>query len=591
MFLIKYTETLDHDIDDIDTVISLYQTHERLITENLIKVVLPSFKKIDFFEKHRPQEISLEDFIRKAIPYFRYEEYSFGEILYNIGDEKQKLFIVLEGSAMEFVPIKKEHLVVQQCSTPVNQKSKRPARQIEIWELVMRMQYHNPLYWKGGQVQFQQNEIYKVGQHFGDLSNEENAKETVIASSQLLCISMKKSDYKLLFGRELAQTRKNLDFFKNLFHNVSENKLLQFINFTKQISFEPKYQLWQKGDEPKFMIFVIDGLVETYHHENINIGKSLIRRSKISIRTQSTGCLVGAEEIIQKSQTREYSCQCISKTEAFLIRKEQLAILTQKFYEIFRQMNVLLSKNIQLTTERKREIYKNTPLENSRRLSLQNTNSQPNPAENNCIENYYCTPRKITQDKIRSSIKGALNLKEIVKENQQMSKSQQNLANTIYPIENQEHFEIMLRFLSNGSQNQNAQIKNPLQFQNCLDKIKKKIYSKKFNSQKKFLFSPQIQVSKLNCEDPNSQPVSPMPLDNATLRKRLQSRCFENNSNNKSTTTQIFSARQSQIDFEPHQNEDTKSCAQFRNFFQITKPLFFVKSKDDRLLSQQTDRK
>lgn len=109
MFLIKYTETLDHDIDDIDTVISLYQTHERLITENLIKIVLPSFKKIDFFEKHRPQEISLEDFIRKAIPYFRYEEYSFGEILYNIGDEKQKLFIVLEGSAMEFVPIKKEH--------------------------------------------------------------------------------------------------------------------------------------------------------------------------------------------------------------------------------------------------------------------------------------------------------------------------------------------------------------------------------------------------------------------------------------------------------------------------------------------------
>lgn len=33
------------------------------------------------------------------------------------------------------------------------------------------------------------------------------------------------------------------------------------------------------------MIFVIDGLVETYHYENINIGKSLIRRSKISIRT------------------------------------------------------------------------------------------------------------------------------------------------------------------------------------------------------------------------------------------------------------------------------------------------------------------
>lgn len=46
------------------------------------------------------------------------------------------------------------------------------------------------------------------------------------------------------------------------------------------------------------MIFVIEGLVETYHYENINIGKSLIRRSKISIRTQSTGCLVGAEEII-----------------------------------------------------------------------------------------------------------------------------------------------------------------------------------------------------------------------------------------------------------------------------------------------------
>ncbi|CAD8164445.1 unnamed protein product [Paramecium pentaurelia] len=591
MFLIKYTETLDHDIDDIDTVISLYQTHERLITENLIKIVLPSFKKIDFFEKHRPQEISLEDFIRKAIPYFRYEEYSFGEILYNIGDEKQKLFIILEGSAMEFIPIKKEHLIVQQCSTPVNQKSKRAARQIEIWELVMRMQYHNPLYWKGGQVQFQQNETYKVGQHFGDLSNDENAKETVIASSQLLCISMKKSDYKLLFGRELAQTRKNLDFFKNLFHNVSENKLLQFINFTKQTSYEPKQQLWQKGDEPKYMIFVIDGLVETYHYENINIGKSLIRRQKISIRTQSTGCLVGAEEIIQKVSNREYCCQCISKTEAFLIRKEQLAIFTQKFYDIFRQMNLILSKNIQLTTERKKEIYKNNPSRDCRRLSLQNTPDQQISTENYFTENYFCTPRKQTQDKIRSSIKGALNLKEIVKENQQMSKSQSNFANTIYPIENQEHYEIMLRFISNAPSNQNTQIQNSGQFQHCLDKIKKKVYSKKFNSQKKFILSPQIQVSKINCQDVNSQPVSPMPLDNAILRKKLQSRCFENNSNNKSTTTQIFSARQSQIDFETHQIEDTKSCAQFQNFFQITKPLFFVKSRDDRLLSQQTDRK
>lgn len=37
MFLIKFTETLDHDLDDIDTVIHLYSTHERLITENLIK--------------------------------------------------------------------------------------------------------------------------------------------------------------------------------------------------------------------------------------------------------------------------------------------------------------------------------------------------------------------------------------------------------------------------------------------------------------------------------------------------------------------------------------------------------------------------
>ena len=75
MFLIKYTEALDHDIE---TTINLYQTHKRLITENLINVVLPSFRKIEFFDKHRPKEISLEDFLWKAIPYFRYEEYSFG---------------------------------------------------------------------------------------------------------------------------------------------------------------------------------------------------------------------------------------------------------------------------------------------------------------------------------------------------------------------------------------------------------------------------------------------------------------------------------------------------------------------------------
>lgn len=48
----------------------------------------------------------LEEFVRKAIPYFRYEEHSFGDILYNLGDEIDKMYIILDGSAMEFLPKK-----------------------------------------------------------------------------------------------------------------------------------------------------------------------------------------------------------------------------------------------------------------------------------------------------------------------------------------------------------------------------------------------------------------------------------------------------------------------------------------------------
>jgi hypothetical protein len=34
----------------------------------------------------------------------------------------------------------------------------------------------------------------------------------------------------MIFGRELPETRRNLDFFLNIFDYVSENKLLQLIN-------------------------------------------------------------------------------------------------------------------------------------------------------------------------------------------------------------------------------------------------------------------------------------------------------------------------------------------------------------------------
>lgn len=85
--------------------------------------MVPTFKKIHFFEKFCPNDIALEDFVRKAIPYFRYEEHSFGDILYNLGDEIDKMYIILDGSAMEFLPKKGNQAII--CNTPLNAHAKR----------------------------------------------------------------------------------------------------------------------------------------------------------------------------------------------------------------------------------------------------------------------------------------------------------------------------------------------------------------------------------------------------------------------------------------------------------------------------------
>jgi CRP-like cAMP-binding protein len=65
---------------------------------------------VAFFQKVCPEDCPINDFIRNALPFFRYESSSRGQPIFHYGDPAERFYVILRGRLGVYVRRDEEHI-------------------------------------------------------------------------------------------------------------------------------------------------------------------------------------------------------------------------------------------------------------------------------------------------------------------------------------------------------------------------------------------------------------------------------------------------------------------------------------------------
>ncbi|CAK57058.1 unnamed protein product (macronuclear) [Paramecium tetraurelia] len=340
--------------ENLKIPLNLYRSYTRITQQSLLEEIAPMMSQIEFLKKNCPEGTKIEEFAAQACSYFKYEQFSKGQIVFNYGEYGDKVYLILLGEVGVFISKSQEEIandrdVIETYKSNMNpfeeevldyealfKKKKRPQDlQMELLLASQRNPFEiNNMYFKDGICLYKKVFQFYSGQAFGDMalsSDKPRTASILVLSDELHVLTMNRQDFKSVGERSIKEKNQTFEYF------LINLLLPSLFNIFKKLNLPHKPFLWKEGDEPKFFLLIVRGRVEIYRsydedtlHGKIkepSIFQSKIKpKKKVTLSQLSDNSFVGEAELIDNNPVRLYSCMTSDNTLAYYMERKIILI-------------------------------------------------------------------------------------------------------------------------------------------------------------------------------------------------------------------------------------------------------------------------
>ncbi|CAK85180.1 unnamed protein product (macronuclear) [Paramecium tetraurelia] len=337
-----------------------YFTNPSVQTSELIE----SLMHIQFLKNNCPEGMQLHDFVMQAAKYVKFETFSFGQIIFNYGEFGDKMYIILKGQAGVYVPKSKDDI-----EDELNLLNSKKSKKLLFQDDALFENRNNQNYYQNGIYLYHKVFQYFSGQCFGDValtSDKPRSASLLVISEVLHCISINRQQYKQMCEKAIQEQNKTMELYQRILHGISQFSISKFIQNLRPISFVSQSILWEKGQEPQYLLIIMRGRVELY----VNLDDSQVIQNKTASRaftiklkrvvlSQITnGHFVGQEELLEDIPQRKYNCQCVDNTEAYIMEAETFKKIRKNFPDIMNLLKNITTQNKNYVDQRLASVVK-----------------------------------------------------------------------------------------------------------------------------------------------------------------------------------------------------------------------------------------
>ncbi|CAD8135659.1 unnamed protein product [Paramecium pentaurelia] len=326
--------------------------------------LIESLMHIQFLKNNCPEGMQLHDFVIQAAKYVKFETFSFGHIIFNYGEFGDKMYIILKGQAGVYVPKSKDDIENEQ-----NLQNIKKSKKMLIQDDALFENRNNQNYYQNGIYLYHKVFQYFSGQCFGDValtSDKPRSASLLVISEVMYCISINRQQYKQMCEKAIQEQNKTMELYQRILHGISQFSISKFIQNLRPISFVSQSILWEKGQEPQYLLIIMRGRVEIYINlddsqilQNKTIpGLFTIKLKRVVLSQITNGHFVGQEELLEDIPQRKYNCQCVDNTEALFIEAEAFKKIRKNFPDIINLLKNITTQNKNYINQRLTTVVK-----------------------------------------------------------------------------------------------------------------------------------------------------------------------------------------------------------------------------------------
>ncbi|CAD8087745.1 unnamed protein product [Paramecium primaurelia] len=469
------TKEVHNDIDDEITskelmyapVIQIYKDYQNM-TEMQIDSISGIMQNIEIFKTWCPETSTLFEFTRLISQNLQYEKYQKYNAVFNLGDQGDKFYIILTGTAavyikrqqqqieteeQEILPKIQQYLDKMQLNSiqeielesrysfyeKLIKKQTKPLKQIESELLLLNTGNFDMYFTIYGICKFQQISQLHSGQYFGDmaLTTDKPRAASIITITDIQVLTLNKSNFKKIFEKQIKSQQEKIEYFLKMFPSMTKFKISKLIMYFSQYKYPPNYKIWKQNDFVDGFFLLKEGEIllqktidfHPYLKQEQNqliIEPKKEKTSQIDIVTLANltdGCFIGETEIYLQNDKRDYTVKTVTQCNVYVLNLDNYLIIKRQFPEFINPLSLLSQKNLNLYKKRLNEIIQ------TKVLNL-NFNKKE---DNNVIERRYLNdieinqqPKLIKSSKIsspilRSSIHPKMTKQQMVEQNQSIA--------------------------------------------------------------------------------------------------------------------------------------------------------------------------
>ncbi|CAD8099104.1 unnamed protein product [Paramecium primaurelia] len=440
--------------ENLKIPLNLFRSYTRITQQSLLEEIAPMMSQIEFLKKNCPEGTKIEEFAAQACSYFKYEQFSKGQIVFNYGEYGDKVYLILLGEVGVFVSKSQEEIandreVIETYKSNMNPfeeeildyetifKKKKRAQDLQM-ELLLASQKNpfeiNNMYFKDGICLYKKVFQFYSGQAFGDMalsSDKPRTASILVLSDELHVLTMNRLDFKSVGERSIKEKNQTFEYFLSIFVGVSKFIVTKFIQYFQKIEFAPQTILWKEGDEPKFFLLIVRGRVEIYRSYNEDalhgkikepsIFQSKIKpKKKVTLSQLSDNSFVGEAELIDNIPVRLYSCMTSDNTLAYYMESDAFNIVRKNhpdFLKILKEKSFVIKSYLQ---RREKYLFENIQKQDKAMEKLQYPDSTN--TERVTVDELYRDTSTFNSKIFRSQQKGMITTTDIVNSNNLLSK-------------------------------------------------------------------------------------------------------------------------------------------------------------------------
>ena len=317
-----------------------------LFEESHSKILFQLLKEISFFRKSFPFTDDLQNFIRHSSDHFHCENFLKGSIIFNIGDQADKFYLILQGRVGVFIPKSSEEIHANKVEILNSSRRKETFFSPQIQKTAEIVTYdnyflgsseHKRKYFEDGQFIYKMIKALGEKECFGELalSNNKLRSATILALENITVLTLLKQDFERDFERMIKESQQKFEFFQKLFeknsNSSSSTALMRLIYYFNELELLANQTIFHEGEITNAFYVIVNGEIEickSLSDDNNKITASTsfrsIKRVKTILNIAKLGSfsLLGEEDLIEEREKRSYTAVTITKTKLYVISKK-----------------------------------------------------------------------------------------------------------------------------------------------------------------------------------------------------------------------------------------------------------------------------